>query len=489
MRDEHAESAAPSAGRVDEAPQLRLLIGGEWRLGSHAFDVVSPATGQVVAHCAAAGAGDVAAAVDAAVAARAAAAAPGYRRAELLRRVQAGIAARGEEIACAITRETGKPIRDARTEVRRSVETIGFCADEAIRIEGRQVPLDGSELGAGKLALTMRFPVGVVGAIVPFNAPFNMACHKIGPAIAAGNSVILKTPPEAPGCLALLASIVAEAGAAPGTFGLLHGGVDVGETLVRDPRVDFISFTGSTSAGAAVKAAAGLRRTTLELGGLGPNIVHADADPARVAPICALNGTRLAGQSCVSVQNLFVHRDLLAPFTEAFVAAMRGMRVGDPFDERTDVGPMINERAARRVEQWVDEARSSGAAVLCGGTRERTYVAPTAITDADPSMKVVCQEIFGPVIVLRPYDDIAAPIAWINGSGFGLNCGLFTDSTPVAIRALREIRCGGLIVNGTSTFRPDQTPYGGVGNSGNGREGPSRAVLDMTDERLIVFNY
>jgi len=472
-----------------DPPRVLNLIGGRWRDGSATFDVVDAFRGEIVCRVASASVADVDAAVGAAVAAREAAEQPGYARATWLRDVQALVRERAEQFALAITRETGKPIRDARVEVSRSIETLGLCADEAIRIEGKHVPLDGSALGAGKLAVVLRFPVGVVGAIVPFNAPLNMACHKIGPAIAAGNAVVFKTSPEAPTCAQLLAQAFIDAGLPPGVLNVLHGDASVGDRMVRDPRVGFVTFTGSTRAGAAVKSAAGLRRSTLELGGLGPNIVEPDTDVTTVAAQCALNGTRLAGQSCVSVQNLFVHRDVLEPFLDAFVGAMRALKVGDPMAPDTAVGPMINRHAAERVEAWVEEARAGGARVLCGGRRHGNLYEPTALIDVTPDMKVVCQEIFGPVIVVRPYAEIGEPIEWINSTGVGLNCGLFTDSTRTAMRAIRQIRCGGIILNGTSTFRPDQTPYGGVGQSGNGREGPSRAVLDMTEERLVIFNY
>lgn len=468
---------------------VRNLIAGEWRASATTFDVVSPWGDVQVAQACAASERDVDDAICAAVAARGDAAAPGHRRAAMLRRAQSAVEARGDAFARAISREMGKPIKDARIEVRRSVETLGFCADEAIRIEGRHVPLDGSELGAGKIALLLRFPVGVVGAIVPFNAPLSMACHKIGPALAAGNSVVFKAPREAPTVIAMLAHAFQDAGLAPGVLNVLNGDAPVGEAIVRDPRVGFITFTGSTRAGMAVRAAAGMRRVTLELGGLGPNIVHADADIGAAAGMCAVNGTRLAGQSCVSVQNLFVHRDVLDRFLASFLDRMRTLKVGDPSDEQTDVGPMIHRRSAERVQAWVEEARAGGARVLCGGARHGNMFEPTALIDVEPSMKVVCQEIFGPVIVIRPYAELDEPIGWINSTEMGLNCGVFTGSVAVLMRAVREIRCGGIIGNGTSTFRPDQTPYGGVGLSGTGREGPSRAVQDMTEERLVVFNW
>jgi acyl-CoA reductase-like NAD-dependent aldehyde dehydrogenase len=388
----------------------------------------------------------------------------------------------------AITRETGKTIRDTREEVRRASDTIGLCAEEAIRITGEQVPMDGSPNGAGKLAMLLRFPVGVVAGIVPFNAPFNLTCHKLGPALAAGNAVVIKAPPEAPSCVQLAVELFLEAGMPPAALSLLHGKVATGEALVRHPGVNFITFTGSTRGGLAVRQAAGMRRVLLELGGLGPNIICADADVERAATMTANHGVRLAGQSCISVQNLFVHRSIVDDFVRVQTATVSRMKVGDPMDPTTDVGPVIDERAAIRIESWVREAAEAGARILCGGKRHGAVVEPTLITNASPTMKVVCQEIFGPVIVIRPFDDLNEPIAWINQSGFGLNCGIFTRSLDIAFRALRQIECGGVIINGSSTFRPDQIPYGGIKNSGVGREGPRYAVMEMTEQKLVVFN-
>lgn len=482
-----------SRARLKEAasrlPTARLLVGGAWRDGGGWFDVVDPYRDGVVARAAEASAGDVADAVAAAVACRAEAAAqPGYRRAELLRRVAALLAERDEEIAETVTRETGKAIRDTRIEAKRGRQVLELAAEEAVRIEGEHVPMDATETGAGKLAFLLRVPVGVVGAIVPFNAPFNLSCHKVGPAVAAGNAVVLKSAPEAPGAPHILAEAFVAAGAPAGLVNVIHGGAEVGKALVGDPRVDFITFTGSTPAGRAIKAAAGMRRVALELGGLGPNIVHADADLATAAPLCALHGTRLAGQSCVSVQNLFVHESVLPRFRDLVQAQMSKLVVGDPMDAKTDLGPVINEAAARRIQSWVEEAVAGGARLLLGGRRRGTLVEPTLLADVRPEMKVVCQEIFGPVICLRPYDDLSSVIRWINGTGLGLNCGVFTESTATALRAMREIACGGIIVNGTSSFRPDQMAYGGVGASGVGREGPRYAIRDMTEQRLVVFN-
>jgi acyl-CoA reductase-like NAD-dependent aldehyde dehydrogenase len=471
-------------------PRARLLVGGAWREGARWFDVVDPYRGRVVSSAAEASPADVADAVAAAASRKAeAAAAPGYRRRELLRRVAAIVGDREEEIAETVTRETGKAIKDTRVEAQRGRQVIELSAEEAVRIEGEHVPLEATELGAGKLAFLLRVPVGVVGAIVPFNAPFNLSCHKVGPAVAAGNAVVLKSAPEGPGASHLLAEAFVEAGAPPGLVNVIHGGAEAGKALVEDAGVDFITFTGSTSAGRAIKAAAGMRRVALELGGLGPNIVHADADLERAAPLCAQHGTRLAGQSCVSVQNLFVHERALARFLDLLLAAVARLAVGDPMDPKTDVGPVINEAAARRIESWVGEAVAGGARLLAGGSRKGTLVEPTVLADVRPEMKVVREEVFGPVICVRPYADLGEPIRWINGTGYGLNCGVFTESTRIALRAVREIACGGVIVNGSSSFRPDQIAYGGVGLSGTGREGPRYAVRDMTEQRLVVFNH
>jgi acyl-CoA reductase-like NAD-dependent aldehyde dehydrogenase len=470
-------------------PLIRGHIDGRWLDDGNPFDVIAPQSGQVVARVLETPPELVDEAVAAAVRAKPAVRAmPPYERAALLRRVQAATLERLDEIAIAITRETGKVLRDTREEVRRASDTLGLCAEEAIRIQGEHVPLDGSAVGAGKLAMMLRFPVGVVGAIVPYNAPFNLACHKFGPSFAAGNATVMKSAPEAPSCTTMLVEMFEKAGAPKGAANLVHGRTATGEALVANPGVDFISFTGSSRGGAAVKRAAGMRRVLLELGGLGPNIVHADADVDKAAAMAALHGTRLAGQSCISVQNLFVHRSVLDRFLELHVAAVRKLKLGDPMDEATDVGPVINEAAAIRIESWLQEARGAGARILCGGGRQGAYIEPTVVTDTREDMKVVCQEIFGPVIVVRPYGELDEPIRWINASGFGLNCGIFTASLTTAFRAIREIECGGVIINGTSSFRPDQVPYGGIRNSGLGREGPRFSIEEMTEQRLVVFS-
>jgi acyl-CoA reductase-like NAD-dependent aldehyde dehydrogenase len=369
----------------------------------------------------------------------------------------------------------------------RSQDTIELSAEEAVRIEGEQVPLDSSQMGAGKIAMMLRFPVGVVAGITPFNAPFNLACHKIAPALAAGNSIVLKGPPQAPGVVHMLAQMFVDAGAPPGSVNVLYGDI-VGPALVRDPRVDFITFTGSTKVGADIKAASGLRRVALELGGDGPVIVASDASVEEAAPMCARNSMRLAGQSCISVQNVFVHESLYEPFVQRVTDEVKKLKAGDPMDPQTDVGTVIDERAAIRIESWINEAVSQGARLMTGGKRDGAQVLPTVLADIKREMKVSCDEVFGPVVGIQKFSDIDDVFRHISASRFGLQCGIFTKSLPLAMRAVKEIRTGGVILNGTSTWRTDQLAYGGVKDSGIGREGPKYAIRDMTEERLVVFN-
>lgn len=483
------ESRPAPAVAADSGPaRLRMLIGGQWHFGDHELDVLDPYRGGCVARVPESSIADMDAALAAAVAVKPKAAAmPGYERAALLRHVSALLGERAEEIAQIMSRETGKAIKDSRAEVTRSKDTLLLSAEEAIRIQGEQVPLDGSAMGAGKLALLLRFPVGVVAGITPFNAPFNLACHKVAPALAAGNPIVLKAPPQAPWVVSKLVELFVDAGTPPGFVNLLYGNT-VGPALVRDPRVDFVTFTGSSRVGAEIKAASGLKRVALELGGNGPTIVHEDADIGEAAPTCARNSMRLAGQSCISVQNVFVHEAVHAQFTERLAAEVARLRLGDPLDPATDIGTLIDERAAERVEQWVNEALAVGARALTGGKRRGAAYEPTVLVNVARSMRVVCEEIFGPVVTVQPYRDIRALFAEISANPYGLHCGIFTKSLQIAFDAIRALRVGGVIVNGSSTWRTDQLAYGGVKASGIGREGPKYAIRDMTEERLVLFN-
>jgi acyl-CoA reductase-like NAD-dependent aldehyde dehydrogenase len=482
--------SSPAHGHSRDAfpTRIPMLIGGEWRAASETYKVHDPYRGAVVALAPSSSANDLNDALDAAVRAKAkAAATPGYERAALLRRAAVLLIERADRIAEIMTRETGKAIKDARAEIMRTQDTLTLSAEEAVRIEGEHVPLDASAMGAGKICLKLRFPVGVVAGITPFNAPVNLTCHKIAPAIAAGNTLVLKAPPQSPSVVHELAQIFVDAGTPAGVLNVLYG-ESVGPALVRDPRVDFITFTGSTRVGAEIKAASGLRRVTLELGGTGTTIVHEDAAIDEAASLCARNAMRLAGQSCISVQTVYVHCSIFDRFSECLVAEVKKLKLGDPLDPATDVGTLIDEHAARRVEYWIKDAVATGAKILIGGDRFGAQIEPTVLADVDPNMKVVCEEVFGPVVSLLPYYDIDTVFRAVSDSRFGLQTGIFTKSMELAIRAIRSLRTGGVIVNGTSTWRTDQLAYGGVKDSGIGREGPRYAIRDMTEERMVLFN-
>jgi acyl-CoA reductase-like NAD-dependent aldehyde dehydrogenase len=465
-----------------------MLIGGKWRLGEVEREIIDPYRGDIVARAPESTAADLDAALSAAVSAKAdAAAMPGHKRAEILRKAESLVAQRADEIAAIMARETGKAIKDSKAEVERSISTVRLSAEEAVRIQGEHVPLDATDMGAGKIAMLLRFPVGLVAAITPFNAPFNLAIHKIAPALAAGNTVVLKPPPQAPLVVHKLIEIFVDAGVPPGFLNVVYGN-QVGPLLVRDQRVDFVTFTGSTRIGAEIKAASGLRRVALELGGTGQTIIHADADLTAAAPACARNAMRLAGQSCISVQNIYVHESRHDELVASLIVEVGKLKVGDPLDPATDVGTLIDEAAATRVATWVEEAAAAGARICTGGARRGAQLEPTLLADVGPGMRVVRDEVFGPVASVQKYHNIEDVFELVTKSPLGLQCGIYTASLSTAIAAARRVRSGGVIINGTSTWRTDQLPYGGVKGSGIGREGPHYAIREMTEERLIVFN-
>ena len=473
----------------DTPVTARALIGGEWRSSDNTREIHDPYRGDLVGVMPLSTNDDLNDAIDAAVTARdVATAMPGFERAALLKKISQLIERDVKSLAHLMARETGKAIKDAEAEIRRSLETFALAGEEAIRIEGRHIPLDGSAMGAGKMAFLMRFPVGVVAAITPFNAPFNLAAHKIAPAIAAGNTLVLKPPPQAPLIVHKLVELVNEAGVPKGMVNTVYGDADIGAALVSDPRVEFITFTGSSRAGEAIKAASGLRRVALELGGNGATIVCEDADLENAATVCARNSMRLAGQSCISVQSVYVMRSVYEQFVSLVEAEVRKLKLGDPLDAATDVGTLIGNGAAKRVESWVQQAVAGGAKAITGGKRHGAAFEPTVMTGVKPTMKIVCEEVFGPVLNIIPVDTLDEAIEAINASPYGLQSGIFTKSNEITFKAIRRMRVGGLIINGTSTWRTDQLAYGGVRSSGIGREGPRYAIEEMTEQRLIVFN-
>lgn len=427
-------------------------------------------------------------ALDAAVRAKETMAAmPGYERAALLRRSADLLVARSEQIGYVMSRESGKALRDCITEARRSADTLRLCGEEAVRITGEHVPMDASAIGAGKIAMVMRFPVGVVAGITPFNGPVNLSAHKVGAALAAGNCIVLKPSPKAPLCVSMFAQAFIDAGAPAGAVNTLYGDA-IAPQLVRDARVDFVSFTGSIPVGKLIRDSVGMKRLALELGGVGPTFVHGDADLEAAAKACARNAVMLAGQSCVSVQNVYVQKRAYDRFVELVCKEMDTIRFGDPMAPATEVGTLIDENAAIRVERMIESAVDSGAQVVRGGERSGAQLQGTVLTRVNESMDVVCKEIFGPAMTIQPYDEIEPIFKTISDSPYGLQCGIYTNSLDLAMLAIKKVRTGGVIVNGTSRWRSDQMPYGGVKDSGMGREGPKYAIRDMTEERLFVLN-
>jgi acyl-CoA reductase-like NAD-dependent aldehyde dehydrogenase len=471
-----------------EIETIRAHIDGHWRDAENVQEVRDPYRDDVVAHAPVSTGRDLDDALAAASKAKKVMAAmPGYERAALLRRAADIVSARSDDMARAMTRESGKALRDSIVEVQRSVDTLRLCAEEAIRIQGEHVPMDGSALGAGKIGMLMRFPVGVVAAITPFNGPVSLAAHKLGPALAAGNSIVLKPSPKAPLCVHKLVEAIIEAGTPAGAVNTVYGDA-VAPQLVTDPRVDFVSFTGSIPVGKVIRGSVGMKRVALELGGVGPTFVHADADLAAAAKACARNAMALAGQSCVSVQNVYVHKRIFDRFVDAVCAEVDAIRFGDPLDMATDVGTLIDEQAAMRIENMVGRAVDAGATLLRGCRRDRALLDATVLTHVSADMEIVRNEIFGPAFTIQPYEEIEPIFESISESPYGLQCGIFTNSLDLALSAIRNVRTGGVIVNGTSRWRNDQLPYGGVKDSGMGREGPKYAIRDMTEERFFVLN-
>lgn len=469
-----------------ELRAVRGLIGGEWRKGPRALPVRYPYDGSTVAEVYETATEEVAAAVESAHQAwlswrRAAS----HERAELLAAIAAGMAGRSEELAEVMTLETGKTIRESRTEVSRSLSTIAISAEEAKRISGEVIPMDAVPPGTGKVGFTMRVPMGVVAGITPFNAPLNTICHKLGPALAAGNTLVLKPHPQGAGLAVELAQICLQAGLPRGAFNVVHGGAEVGKALTTHPLVAVVNFTGSARVADQIIRTVGLKRTLLELGGTAPTIVHSDADLQQAVPQCVEAAFGLSGQSCISTQRIYVHRELYEPFIREFVAAARAKRAGDPKDPDTGIGPMIDPEAATRVKEWIDAAVRDGATLECGGQLRGALLEATVLTDVTPQMKVVCEEVFGPVVTVTPYDDIEQAIAQANDSPFGLKSGIFTNTLDVALRAARELEYGTVNVNGASRSRVDHEPSGGVKLSGWGKEGPRYAIEEMTYLRMV----
>ena len=475
---------------LDSDPVLhdcRLLIGGAWVGGATAVPVIDKYRLVACGSLQLPSREQVRDAVATAHAAYRASTLTSFERGAILDRVAALIEARAESFVDALVREAGFTRSDALGETRRSASTFRLSAEEARRFGGEMVPIEGAPNQASRIGFTMRVPLGVVCAITPFNAPLNTVAHKVAPALAAGNAVVLKPSTHTPSAANLMAEALLEAGLPPGLIAVIHGGAEVAQWLLDEPLVRFYAFTGSTEVGRHIQQQAGLRRTQMELGSIAFTIVADDADLDVALPKLINAAYRKAGQVCTSVQILLVHARIREEIEARLTALVRALPYGDPMDDATIVGPVISEDAAKRIERWIDEAVARGALRLAGGERCGAVVPPTLLTRVDESMAVSCSEIFGPVMSIVPFDTLDEAIARVNATPYGLATGIFTNRLDDALKAARRLEVGGVHINETSSSRVDLMPYGGSKDSGFGREGPRHAVREMSEERMVTL--
>jgi len=477
-----------------EAPvEITPVPIGDERFSGQPADAIavhSPFDGTLVGRVPGCGPDDVDRAVAAAVDAHEQGPLPLWRRAEILDTAARLLAERVEDFAHTIAAEAAKPLKAARVEARRAVSTFTFAAVEARRLTGEMVPVDAAEVGEGRLAFTMRVPVGVVGAISPFNFPLNLVAHKVAPAIAAGCPVVLKPASQTPlTAIALATLLLDECGLPPGHLSVVTGGgATVGNALIEHPNVAYVTFTGSAEVGWAIKAKASRKKVALELGNNSPVIVEADGDWERAAHAVAGGGFVHAGQSCVSVQRVYVHYELADRFCALLADLAAELVVGHPLDEATDVSALISVDNRDRVHSWVQEAVVEGAELLVGGDIRDGVLGPTVLRNVTPDMKVCRDEVFGPVVAIQGYDSLDEALALADDTRYGLQAGIFTSDLCSAMRAAGQLHFGTVLINEVPTWRADQMPYGGVRDSGNTKEGPAWAVREMTQERLVVVH-
>ena len=413
---------------------------------------------------------------------------PAFQRQAVLSHAVERVTQRQSELAEALAIEAGKPIRDARGEVTRLIDTFRIAAEEAVRIAGEWLPLDISPRAAGYQAIVRRFPLGPCALITPFNFPMNLVAHKVAPAIAAGCPWVLKPASATPVGALILGEILAETKLPPGAFSIVPCSAADAEPLVTDERIKLLSFTGSPDVGWSLKARAGQKRVTLELGGNAACIVDRDADLDFAAERITSGAFYQSGQSCISVQRIIAHRAIYEALKARLIERATKLKAGDPLDEQTFLGPLITEADALRIEQWVGEAVVAGARVLCGGHRDGVFYEATYLENVDPRQKISCIEVFGPVATIQPFDEFADAVRIANDSRYGLQCGVFTHDLRHAFYAYEELDVGGVIVNDIPSFRVDNMPYGGVKHSGQGREGVRYAIEEMTERKLLVLN-
>ncbi len=466
-----------------------MWIGHERRRSEKRVEIRSPYSQECVGMVHQAGKGDIDNAVDKAVKVSAVMKQmPSCQRAEILSGVAALIRRDKEKLARTICLEAGKTISDARIEVERAVNTFTIASEEAKRIGGEVIPLDLLPSSAGRLGILRRFPLGPIAGITPFNFPLNLVAHKVAPAVAAGNPIIIKPASAAPTAALLLGEMVHESGIPDGGISVVPCPGSVGETLVADDRIKMLTFTGSAEIGWYLKERAGKKKVTLELGGNAAVIVHDDADLGVAVPRCVRGSFSYAGQVCIAIQRIYVHEDIYGEFLKRFAAETGRLKSGDPSDDNTDLSPMINEAAAIRAEAWIQEAVGAGAQIIIGGKRDGTCLEPTVLTHTKPEMNVNAEEVFAPIVTIEKYHDFIEAVEKVNDSRFGLQAGVFTQHVRRIFHAYEHLEVGGLIVNDIPTYRTDHMPYGGVKDSGIGREGVRYAIEEMTELKLMALN-
>ena len=469
--------------------EYKLFIDGQWVSAGPLLEVRNKYSGETIAGLSTARRENVEAAIAAAQrAAPVMAEMPAYKRSEILARTAALLRERADDFAKTIAAEAGKALKFARAEVERGINTFTIASEEAKRMHGETIPLDAIAAGEGYFGFWNRRPVGVIAGISPFNFPLNLVAHKVAPALAAGNTLVLKPASTTPLTAVKLCQALQEAGLPAGAINLVVGsGGTVGEWLITDPRVDKITFTGSPEVGRHITSVAGIKKITLELGNNSPVVVAPDADLDFVAKRCAVGAYYNSGQVCISVQRIYSQKQVYEPFTEKFLQASEAMVVGDPLDERVDVGPMIDSKEVDRIEGWVKEAENGGAQILLGGKRLGPVYYPTILTNVTADMKVVAEETFAPVASVIACDDFEEALRQANATKFGLQVGVFTKDVDRVFKAVRKLNFGGVIINDTPAFRADHMPYGGNRQSGLGREGVRFAMEDMTNIQMVAI--
>lgn len=471
------------------AKEYRFYCAGEWRSSDQPLEVINPYNGKVVGVTSLATDQDLEDAITAAERAfEQTKKLQSYERAAILQQLVDGLTERSEEFARVMAQEAGKPIRDARGEVARGIFTLQVAVEEAKRIGGEVIPLDLMATSAGRFGITRRFPIGVIAGISPFNFPLNLALHKVAPAIASGNTIVLKVPSYDPLTMLIFAELIDQTALPKGAVSIMPMDRTVGDQLVTDPRFKMLSFTGSPAVGWDMHARAGKKKVVLELGGNAGVIFDKDGNLPLAVSRVRTGAFSYAGQVCISVQRVYVHRSRYDEFLEKLVDEVKQIKIGDPLDEATELGPMIDEKAAKRTEDWVTTAVSEGARVLVGGKAEGRIFQPTVIVDAPRTSFVCSREAFAPLVNVFPFDDFEEALDQVNDSEFGLQAGVFTASLEHALRAFESLDVGGVIINDIPTYRIDHMPYGGVKDSGLSREGIRYAIEDMTEPRLMVIN-